>query len=115
MNQLLYADENFNRPVVLILRSLGHDVITVQEDGLAGSDDDVVLARAHSLGRIVLTLDRRDYERLHRTGQMHSGILSATDDKDHTALAHRVHSAMLQVTRGCWCIRVNKPPSPSKP
>jgi hypothetical protein len=32
---LLYADEDFPLPVVERLRRLGHDVVTVQEDGRA--------------------------------------------------------------------------------
>jgi hypothetical protein len=32
----LYADEQFPRPVVELLRKLGHDVETVQEAGQAG-------------------------------------------------------------------------------
>ncbi len=31
----LYADEQFPRETVLILRTLGHDVLTVQEAGKA--------------------------------------------------------------------------------
>lgn len=32
----LYADENFPFPAVLVLRALGHDVLTPQEEGRAG-------------------------------------------------------------------------------
>lgn len=46
---LLYADEDFSRPTVVILRSLGHDVLTAQEDGRTATADPVVLARAHAL------------------------------------------------------------------
>jgi hypothetical protein len=35
----LYADEQFPRPVVEHLRSLGHDILTVQEAGNAGNAD----------------------------------------------------------------------------
>ena len=35
---LLYADEDFPYPVVEELRRLGHDVLTVQEDGRHASD-----------------------------------------------------------------------------
>lgn len=52
---LLYADEDFARPVVVILRALGHDVVTTQEDGFDGTPDPGILARAHGLGRAVLT------------------------------------------------------------
>ena len=31
-----YADENFPLPVVEELRKSGHDVLTIQEDGLGG-------------------------------------------------------------------------------
>ena len=31
----LYADEQFPRQVVILLRALGHDVLTVQEAGKA--------------------------------------------------------------------------------
>jgi hypothetical protein len=34
---LLYADENFPFPVVQELRSLGHDVVTIQDRGLPSS------------------------------------------------------------------------------
>ncbi len=33
----LYADENFDYPVVLELRRLGHDVLTAQEAGQRSS------------------------------------------------------------------------------
>lgn len=53
----LYADENFPLPVVEELRRLGHDVITVFEEGLANQRvaDDAILQRATQLERAVLT------------------------------------------------------------
>ena len=63
---LLYADEDFTYPVVEELRRLGHDVLTAQEDGKTRTPDPDILARAHQLGRVVLTHNRRDFERLHR-------------------------------------------------
>src|SRR2546426_12077476 len=107
---LLYADEDFPFPVVETLRQLGHDVVTAQEDGRTATPDPVVLARAHSLGRAVLTYNRRHYERLHRQGAVHSGILSATQDPDHAALAARIHVALTGVASGRWCLRVHKRP-----
>ncbi|WP_445174893.1 DUF5615 family PIN-like protein [Microcoleus sp.] len=44
----LYADEQFPRQVVQNLRSLGHDVQTVQEAGNAGLPDEDVLVFAIS-------------------------------------------------------------------
>jgi predicted nuclease of predicted toxin-antitoxin system len=62
----LYADENFSFPVVEILRQLGHDIVTAQQDGRTATPDPDILARAHALGRAVLTRNRRHFERLHR-------------------------------------------------
>jgi hypothetical protein len=107
----LYADEDFPLPVVEELRRLGHDVITAQEDGRMQTPDPDILARAHALGRAVLTHNRRHFERLHRQGAEHSGILSATEDANHhVALAGRIHAALLGRTPARWCLRVNRPP-----
>lgn len=109
---LLYADEDFPFPAVEYLRTLGHDVLTAQEDGRTARPDPDVLARAHELGRAVLTYNRRHYERLHRLGADHSGILSATQDSDHASLASRVHAALDGLQPGRWCLRVNRPRKP---
>jgi Domain of unknown function (DUF5615) len=52
----LYADEDFDYPVVKELRSLGHDVVTAQEAGQAGQrlPDPAVLAFAVAQGRALL-------------------------------------------------------------
>jgi len=109
---LLYADEDFSFPVVEELRRLGHDMLTAQEDGRTATPDPDILARAHSLGRAVLTYNRRRFERLHKQGAVHSGILSATHDSDFPGLAARIHAALTGLSPGRWCIRVNRPPSP---
>ena len=109
---LLYADEDFPRPAVDELRRLGHDVITAQEDGRSATPDPDVLARAHALGRAVLTYNRRHYERLHRQGVPHSGVLSAKQDNDHPALAARIYNALMGRSPGRWCLRVNRPHIP---
>jgi hypothetical protein len=109
---LLYADEDFALPVVIVLRQLGHDVVTAQEDGRTAAPDSDILARAHALGRAVLTYNRGHFERLDRQGDPHSGILSATHDSDFPGLAARIHVALAGLTPARWCIRVNRPPSP---
>ncbi|SRR6266478_743638 len=106
----LYADEDFPFSVVEELRRLRHDVLTAQEDGYQSKPDSDVLARAHLLGRAVVTHNRRHFERLHRQGLPHSGILSATQDpKNAIALARRVHDALAGRSPSRWCIRVNRP------
>lgn len=107
---LLYADHDFFYPVVEELRRLGHDVLTADQDGYSSADDPVVLARAHALGRVVLTFNRWDFERLHRRGDAHSGILSATQDHNHSALAARIDAVLMGLVPGRWHLRVNRPP-----
>jgi len=107
---LLYADEDFPHPSVHELIRLGHDVLTAQADGRSQAPDYEILNRAHTLGRIVLTYNRNDFERLDRQGLDHSGNISAKQDPNHLALAARVHLALLGRISGRWCIRVNRLP-----
>ena len=109
---LLYADENFPFPTVLSLRQLGHDVVTAQEDGRTATPDPDILARAHGLGRTILTFNRRHFERLHRQGTAHSGIVASKRDNDFLALAARIDKALTGISPGRWCLRVNRPPRP---
>jgi hypothetical protein len=105
-----YADENFDYPVVERLRALGHDVLTVQEAGQQGGDDDHVLATATAAIRIVLTFDRRDFSRLHKKSSAHAGIISCTWDHDSDALASRIDNAAAVGSLAGQHLRVNKPP-----
>jgi hypothetical protein len=107
---LLYADEDFAFPAVEELRVRGHDVLTAQEDGQTAMPDAVILARAFALGRVVLTHNRRHYVRLHHRGAAHVGILAASQDSDHLALACRIDEKLASLTPGRWCYRVNRPP-----
>jgi hypothetical protein len=86
-----YADEDFDYPVVVELRRLAHDVLTVQEAGQAGQKDPAVLAFASSQGRAVLSYNRRHFIRLHRHTPAHAGIVICTRDPDSSALANRIH------------------------
>lgn len=79
----LYANENFPHPVVERLRALGHDVLTVLQIGKSGQSwpDEAVLEFALREGRILLTLNRRHFVRLHSAGgsprgnhRLHSGF-----------------------------------------
>ena len=76
----LYADENFEYAVVEHVRSLGHDIVTVQEAGQNGSTDLQVLAFATAAGRAVLTFNRRHCVRLHSQVPPHSDIIVCTND-----------------------------------
>jgi hypothetical protein len=92
----LFADENFPRPVVMGLRALGHDVVTLQETGAGGLSvpDDVVLTRATEDGRAVLTMNRQHFIRLHRERPAHAGIVACTFDPDFARQAIRIDAAL---------------------
>ena len=52
------VDENIGRGGVDLLRNAGHDVMTVREQGLAGSTDETVFQACMDEGRTLITLDR---------------------------------------------------------
>lgn len=114
----LYADEDFPFPVVERLRQLGHDVVTTLEAGRAnqGIEDADQLAFATSLGRAILTRNRRHYIPLHRRSAHHAGIISITDDSDFDGQANRIDEALaVQATLASQHVRVNRPNPPAKP
>jgi predicted nuclease of predicted toxin-antitoxin system len=111
----LYADENFDYPVVAHLRLLGHDVVTAQEAGQAQQriPDPAVLAFAIAQGRAVLTHNRRHFIRLHRQTSPHCGILVCTKDDDSAARAARIDQAVMNASPlDNQLLRVNRPPTP---
>jgi Domain of unknown function (DUF5615) len=108
-----YADENFRRPVVEHLRALGHDVLTAGEAGNAGQaiPDEAVVRFAAAQGRVVLTLNRRDFIRIHARDAGHAGIVVCTEDPDASGQANRIHAAVAGLGDASGrLIRVNRPP-----
>ncbi len=91
-----YTNENFPLPVVNELRQLGHDVSTIQETGKANQalSDEVVLDFARGERRVLVTLNRRHFVRLHEEHPDHAGIVVCTYDPDFAALAQRIHIAV---------------------
>lgn len=94
----LYANENFPVQTVEELRRLGHDVLTTHESGNSnqGIEDDAVLEFAAVGGRSVITINRKDFIRLHRSGAVHAGIVVCTRDLNYAALAQRIHAAITE-------------------
>jgi hypothetical protein len=69
-----------------------------------------VLAVAVAEQRIVITLNRRHFIRLHQTTPGHAGIVVCTFDPDFTALAQRIHTALqAQPQMAGQLVRVNRP------
>jgi predicted nuclease of predicted toxin-antitoxin system len=94
----LYTDENFPLPVVELLRSFGHDVLTARQAGNANLriPDEEVLAFAVSNERAVLTRNRRDFMRLHILQPDHAGIIVCTEDPDFERLATRINKLLVK-------------------
>ncbi len=110
----LYSNENFPLPVVEELRRLEHEVLTIQETGKGGQaiTDEAVLAFAHAEQRVLLTLNRKHFIRLHNQQAEHSGIVVCTFDPDFIALAQRIHKALdNQSSPLGQLIRINRPAS----
>ncbi len=108
----IYADEQYPLPVVEFLRPLGHDVLTVQEAGNAGLGipDEDVLTFAVRDERAVLTLNRGDFIRLHRSQPDHAGIIICTQDSNWERQATRINDAIAaEETLSGKLIRVNRP------
>jgi hypothetical protein len=108
----LYSNENFPLPVVEELRWLGHDVLTVFESGKAGvaESDEAVLAYARSDSRVLVTLNRKHFIRLHQADSDHSGIIVCSYDPDFSGQAMRIHAA-IDGEEGMQgkLVRVNRP------
>lgn len=108
----LYANENFPLPAVADLRARGHDVKTIQEAGNAGHAvlDAEVLTFAAAERRAVLTLNRKDFIRLHLLSPDHAGIVVCTFDPDFAAQAARIHQAIeAEHDLTGKLIRINRP------
>lgn len=92
----LYTNENFPVDVVRLLREYGHDVLTTFEAGRANQaiEDEAVLHFAVAGKRTVVTVNRKDFIRLHRSGLSHHGIIVCTENRDYAAFARRIDEAI---------------------
>ena len=109
----LYADENVPLPVIEELRRLGHDVLTIFEDGKANQryPDQSVLQDGAAHGRAVMTLNRKHFRRLHAQSASHAGIVLCTYDPDFVGQARRIHESLpVRETMNGRLIQVYRPP-----
>ena len=93
-----YSNENFPLDLVQELRRLGYDVLTSYEAGQANQsiDDAKVIRFAHKSQRVVITLNREDFIKLHQEGIKHSGIIICKEDRDYQGQAVKIHEFILQ-------------------
>ena len=92
----LFADENFPEPATRYLRTLGHDVLTSRDAGLANRSipDFIVLEYSSQLGRALLTLNWDDFVQLHHERPDHAGIVVCDADANYAKLSRRIHEAL---------------------
>lgn len=108
----LYANENFPYQVVQALRALGHDVLTTLEAGKANQStpDEEVLAFSTQNRRALLSINKRDFIRLHIKNPDHAGIIVCSQDADVGGQAERIHEAInSQSSLAGQLIRIHRP------
>lgn len=75
----VYADEDIDRFLVSALRERDFDLLTTAEARRQQSPDDQQLQHATSIGRVLLSDNRRDFRRLHaraaQAGRSHAPIV----------------------------------------
>lgn len=86
----IYLDEQMDTDLTEMLVGYGHDAIHTYDVGNRGAPDSRQLLFAADTGRILVTLNREDFEELHRwwlalnswgiMGRDHSGILTTWGD-----------------------------------
>lgn len=77
----LYLDEDVSVVVATMLRARGFEVVTALDTGQLGRSDSEQLTFGTVAGRVLITHNRVDFERLHRewleAGRPHAGIIIA--------------------------------------
>ena len=108
----LYSNENFPLVVIQELRVLGYDVLTSYEARQANQriPDEQVLQFAAFQERVLITINRKDFIRLHRQGIKHYGIVICTFNPNFTQQALAIHQLLLaNPSTNNQLLRVNKP------
>ena len=106
-----YTNENFPSKVALYLREMGHDVVTSHEAGNANQriPDAEVLEFAAKSGRILLTINRRDFIELHEKSSDHAGVVVCTQNPDLYEQAKQIDESVQETgDMAGKLIRVNR-------
>ncbi|HQV95259.1 MAG TPA: DUF5615 family PIN-like protein [Anaerolineales bacterium] len=91
-----YTNENFPVKIAEYLREMGYDVLTSFEAGNANQriPDAEVLDFASRSGRILLTINRRDFIELHEKSPNHAGVIVCSQNIDLREQAEQIHSSI---------------------
>ncbi len=74
--RLLLDEDSQAKKLVTLLQEAGYDIVTVNQAGLMGKADAIVLDFARQEGRILLTRNCHDFFNLHAANSSHPGILA---------------------------------------
>ena len=94
--RLLVDEDTQAKQLVALLRTAGHDVVTVGEASLTDKSDAQVLAFARQEQRLVLTRNCGDFQALHVQNPVHPGILgifqfnNPAKDMSYAAIAQAI-------------------------
>ena len=114
-------DENIPVSLVSTLRRMGHDVVTVHDEGLGGQEDDIVWEACQQEGRFFVTqdLDFSDIDKF-RPGRHWGLLLVRLRDPGRNAVANKVAEVFqleaVDTWDGCFVVltdrklRVRRPP-----
>ncbi len=80
--RLLIDEDTQAKLLVILLKLAAHDVVTVNDVGLMGKIDPLVLDWARQENRVLLTQNCDDYEALHGVNPNHPGILAIYNEND---------------------------------
>lgn len=97
----LYLDEDVSVVAGAVLRARGFEVVTTRDAGHLRKSDVEQMAFAAEWGRVLVTHNRVDFERLHRewleTGRPHAGIIVARR-RQPGEIAARIGRLLIRLT-----------------
>jgi len=94
-----YTNENFPIKAAQFLRELGHDVLASHEAGNANQriPDEGAIEFAAKAGRIVLTLNRRDFIEAHGKISNHAGIIVCTQNPNEREQSEQIDTVVREM------------------
>jgi len=102
--RLLIDEDTQDARLAAMLRTEGHDVLTVNEAGLRGQADSAILAHAARVQRVVLTMNCRDFLELHQADGAHPviiGIYQGSELRKNMTFAE-IAAALANLTASGW-------------
>lgn len=111
----LKVDENLGRRWTQLLHDAGHDVSTVQDQGLSSASDATVIAAAQGEDRCLVTLDLDFANPLRFPPAEHCGVAvlrlpakPTPQDLDNAVLTLAAHLKQADITGRLWIVEAER-------